>query len=50
MRPQSMGAIVGGLENLGMAQRAPHPTDGADRETLFEAGRIIRRLVDTEHA
>lgn len=81
MKPQSMGAIVTVLEDLGMVERTPHPTDGRqmhivltakgaamrksighakqtwlaraidqlaenDREKLFEAGRIIRGLVE----
>lgn len=28
MRPQSMRSIVAALEEMGMVQRAPHPTDG----------------------
>jgi DNA-binding MarR family transcriptional regulator len=28
MKPQSMGTIVAGLEQLGMVERKPHPTDG----------------------
>ena len=83
MKPQSMGATVASLEEMGMVERRPHPTDGrqqhirltargaavrkntgdakrtwlaqsmgrldaAERETLFAAGRIIRRLAETE--
>src|SRR5580658_6402439 len=79
MRPQSMGATVAALEQMGMVERKPHPTDGRqvniqltakgaavrksagdakrtwlaqaiaqldeqERETLFEAGEIIKRL------
>jgi DNA-binding MarR family transcriptional regulator len=79
MKPQSMGTTVAALEEMGMVERKPHPTDGRqvnieltaqgvavrksardakrtwlakaiaqldkrERETLFEAGRIIRRL------
>ncbi|MFF7729481.1 MarR family winged helix-turn-helix transcriptional regulator [Streptomyces sp. NPDC008001] len=33
VRPQSMRAIVGRLEELGLVARSPHPTDG--RQVLF---------------
>jgi DNA-binding MarR family transcriptional regulator len=81
VKPQSMGATIAALEDLGMVERKPHPTDGRqvnieltakgadirksrfdakqtwlaqalfqlnedERETLFEAGRIIKRLVE----
>jgi DNA-binding MarR family transcriptional regulator len=81
MKPQSMGATIAALEEMGMVERKPHPTDGRqvnieltakgaavgksakdakrmwlaqaiaqldeqERETLFAAGRIIKRLVD----
>ena len=81
MKPQSMGATVAALEEMGMVERKPHPTDrrqvnieltakGAavrnsakdakrtwlaqaiaqldeqERETLFAAGRIIKRLAE----
>jgi DNA-binding MarR family transcriptional regulator len=81
MKPQSMGATVASLEEMGMVERQPHPTDGrqvnihltakgaavrksareakrtwlaqaiaqldeAERETLFRAGEIIKRLVE----
>jgi DNA-binding MarR family transcriptional regulator len=81
MKPQSMGATIAALEERGMVERKPHPTDGRqvnieltakgdavrksagnakrtwlaqaiaqlderEQETLFEAGRIIRRLVE----
>ena len=81
MKPQSMGATVAALEEMGMVERKPHPTDGRqvnieltakgaavrksardakrtwlaqaiaqldeqERETLFAAGRIIKRLVE----
>ena len=28
MKPQSMGTIIAGLEEAGMIERRPHPTDG----------------------
>ena len=81
MKPQSMGTIVASLEEMGMVERKPHPTDGRqvsieltakgaalvksagdarrtwlaqaiaqldekERETLFAAGQIIKRLVE----
>jgi DNA-binding MarR family transcriptional regulator len=80
MKPQSMGTTLAALEEMGMVERKPHPTDGRqvnieltakgfavrkstrdakrtwlaqaiaqldekERETLFDAGEIIRRLV-----
>ena len=81
MRPQSMGTIIAALEQMGMVERKPHPTDGRqvnialsakgsavrnsakdakrtwlaqaiaqlddqERETLFKAGEIIKRLAE----
>jgi len=81
VRPQSMGATIAALEEMGLVERKPHPTDGRqvnivlsakgaavrksgkdakltwlaqaiaglddkDRETLFAAGEIIKRLVE----
>ena len=81
MKPQSMGTTIAALEEMGMVERKPHPTDGRqvnieltakgaavrqsakdakrtwlaqaiaqldeqERETLFKAGEIIRRLVE----
>src|ERR1700692_3307874 len=81
MKPQSMGTTVAALEEMGMVERKPHPTDGRqvnieltakgaavrksakdakrtwlaqaiaqldeqERETLFEAGEIIKRLAE----
>jgi DNA-binding MarR family transcriptional regulator len=81
VKPQSMGATITALEEMGMVERKPHPTDGRqvnieltakgaavrksakdakrtwlaeaiaqldeqDRETLFKAGEIIKRLVE----
>ena len=81
MKPQSMGTTIGALEEMGMVERKPHPTDGRqvnialtgkgaavhksnrdakrtwlthavaqlneqERETLFKAGDIIKRLAE----
>jgi len=81
MKPQSMGATIAALEEMGMLERRPHPTDGRqvnieltakgaavrksareakrtwlaqaiarlneeERETLFRAGEIMKRLVE----
>src|SRR5580700_8313411 len=81
MKPQSMGATVAALEEMGIVERKPHPTDGRqvnieltakgaavrksfrdakrtwlaqavaqldeqERETLFKAGEIIKRLAE----
>ena len=81
VRPQSMSATVATLEEVGLVQRKPHPTDGRqmkieltakgttvrsrakdakrtwlaqaisqlsedEKETLFKAGEIIKRLAD----
>jgi DNA-binding MarR family transcriptional regulator len=81
MKPQSMGTTIAGLEERGLVERNPHPTDGRqvnieltakgtavrtsagdtkrtwlaqaiaqleeeERETLFAAGEIIRRLAE----
>jgi DNA-binding MarR family transcriptional regulator len=81
MKPQSMGTTVAALEEMGIVERKPHPTDGRqvnveltakgaamrksakdakrtwlaqaiaqldekERETLFKAGEIIKRLAE----
>jgi DNA-binding MarR family transcriptional regulator len=81
MKPQSMGTTIASLEEMGMVERKPHPTDGrqlnivltakglsvrnamraekrtwlaqaitqlneSERETLFKAGEIIKRLAE----
>jgi DNA-binding MarR family transcriptional regulator len=81
MKPQSMGTTIAALEEMGIVERKPHPTDGRqvtieltakgaairksakdakrtwlaqaiaqldeqERETLFAAGDIIKRLVE----
>lgn len=81
LKPQSMGTAIAALEELGLVERKPHPTDGRqmyieltlkgsalrksskdakrtwlagaiakldkrDQATLFEAGEILKRLVE----
>ncbi len=83
MKPQSMGTTIAALEEMGMVERKPHPTDGRqvnieltakglavrksakdakrtwlaqaiaqldeqERETLFKAGDIIKRVLDKD--
>jgi DNA-binding MarR family transcriptional regulator len=83
MKPQSMGTTIAALEEMGMVERKPHPTDGRhlnieltakgsavrsrakdakrtwfaqaiaqldeqDRDTLFKAGDIIKRLAESD--
>jgi DNA-binding MarR family transcriptional regulator len=82
VKPQSMGATVAALEQRGLVERTPHPTDGRqvnieltekgaalrksvrdakrtwlaqaiakldkqEKETLFAAGKIIKRLAES---
>ena len=81
MKPQSMGTTIAALEEMGIVERKPHPSDGRqvniqltakgaamrksskdakltwlaqviaqlderERETLFKAGEIIKRLAE----
>src|SRR5580692_2720455 len=83
MKPQSMGTTIAVLEEMGMVERKPHPTDGRqvnieltakgaavrksakdarrtwlaqaisqltdqDREALFVAGEVIKRLLENQ--
>jgi DNA-binding MarR family transcriptional regulator len=82
VKPQSMGTTIAALEEMGMVERKPHPTDGRqvnieltakgaavrkssrdakrtwlaqaiaqldedEKETLFKAGEIIKRLAQS---
>ena len=82
MKPQSMGATISALEEMGLVERRPHPTDGRqvnieltargaavrksagdakrswlaqaiarldeqEQQTLFRAGEIMRRLIQS---
>lgn len=83
VKPQSMGATIAALEEMGLVERRPHPTDGRqlntaltakgmavqksakdakrtwlaqamakldekERKTLFAAGRIMKRLAESD--
>lgn len=46
VRPQSMGATVAALEEQGLVERRPHPTDGRQMEIhLTEKGSVMRQSV-----
>lgn len=46
VKPQSMGATIAALEELGMVERKPHPTDGRQMLVgLTERGAAIRKDV-----
>jgi DNA-binding MarR family transcriptional regulator len=45
VKPQSMGAAIAGLEQLGMIERRPHPTDGRQVNIgLTENGVAMRKV------
>jgi DNA-binding MarR family transcriptional regulator len=44
MKPQSMGTTVAALEEMGMVERKPHPTDGRQVNiALTSKGEAVRR-------
>ncbi|MGA2764052.1 MAG: MarR family transcriptional regulator [Spirochaetia bacterium] len=44
MKPQSMGTIIAALEEMGMVERTPHPTDGRQVNIALTArGANVRR-------
>jgi DNA-binding MarR family transcriptional regulator len=44
VRPQSMGATIGALEERGFVERTPHPTDGRQMNiSLTEKGAEVRQ-------
>ncbi len=46
MRPQSMGATIAALEEMGMVEREPHPTDGRQVNIELTAkGAAVRKSV-----
>ncbi len=45
MRPQSMGTIIAALEQRGMVERKPHPTDGRQVNIELTArGAAVRKI------
>jgi DNA-binding MarR family transcriptional regulator len=43
MKPQSMGATIAALEEMGMIERRPHPTDGRQVHIVLNAnGAAVR--------
>ena len=46
VRPQSMGATVAGLEERGLVERKPHPTDGRQMNIALTAkGVAVRKSI-----
>jgi DNA-binding MarR family transcriptional regulator len=46
MKPQSMGATIAALEEMGMVERTPHPTDGRQVHIALTAkGDAVRQSV-----
>ena len=43
VKPQSMGAIVEALQQAGMVERKPHPTDGRQRILQLTPGGVATR-------
>jgi DNA-binding MarR family transcriptional regulator len=44
MKPQSMGAVVAALEESGLVERRPHPTDGRQMNIVLTAkGAALRK-------
>jgi DNA-binding MarR family transcriptional regulator len=44
VKPQSMGATIGALEERGLVERRPHPTDGRQMNiSLTEKGAALRQ-------
>jgi DNA-binding MarR family transcriptional regulator len=45
MKPQSMGATIAALEEMGMVERKPHPTDGRQVNIELTAkGAAVRKM------
>ena len=48
MRPQSMGTTIAALEEMGLVERKPHPTDGRQMniELTAKAAAVRNRMKD----
>jgi DNA-binding MarR family transcriptional regulator len=51
MKPQSMGATVAALEEMGMVERKPHPTDGrqVNIELTVKGAAVRKSARDAKH-
>jgi DNA-binding MarR family transcriptional regulator len=48
IKPQSMGAALAALENMGLVERRPHPTDGRQMDiALTPKGAAVRKDAGT---
>jgi DNA-binding MarR family transcriptional regulator len=52
MKPQSMGAIIAGLEEMRLVEKRPHPTDGRQMTIALTAkgAALLKRVGDAKRA